>query len=171
MQLKSVIGLCVSVGISVGWTVLVGSVVLYDANNGRVWNDEFDLYLVDCTDWISLVGYVYYLFVVELFVGEGFDNMTKKRFVWGGTDEEPTFKDLETGREYPSEEYSLLEFINELSEENESLKSELKIYRKVANCSNCNYHNYDWYDDGDEFEVCDKGNDLSDRICEDWRKL
>ena len=59
----------------------------------------------------------------------------------------------------------------ELAKENEELKSELKIYRKIANCRNCHYHNYDWYDDGDEFEVCDKGNDMSDWICKDWREL
>ena len=59
----------------------------------------------------------------------------------------------------------------ELEKENEELKSELKIYRKIANCGNCEYHNYDWYDDGDEFEVCDKRNDMWYRICEDWREL
>lgn len=60
---------------------------------------------------------------------------------------------------------------NELKKENEELKSELKIYRNVANCENCKYHNYDWFDDGDEFEVCEKGNDVTEGICEDWRKL
>lgn len=59
----------------------------------------------------------------------------------------------------------------ELNKENEELKSELKIYRNIANCGNCHYHNYNWYDDGDEFEVCDKGNDMSDYICEDWGEL
>lgn len=58
-----------------------------------------------------------------------------------------------------------------LEEENEELKQELKVYRKVASCGNCNYHNYDWFDDGDEFEVCDKGNDVTEGICEDWREL
>lgn len=61
--------------------------------------------------------------------------------------------------------------LNELNNENEQLKQELKIYRKIANCGNCSYHNYDWYDDGDEFEVCEKGNDMSDDICEEWREL
>ena len=60
---------------------------------------------------------------------------------------------------------------NRLEKENEQLKSELKIYRNIASCSNCHYHNYDWYDDGDDFEVCDKGNDMSDYICKDWREL
>ena len=61
--------------------------------------------------------------------------------------------------------------LNELWDENEELKQELAIYRKVASCSNCKYHNYDWYDDGDEFEVCDKGNNVTDGICEDWEEL
>lgn len=63
------------------------------------------------------------------------------------------------------------ELLNALHEENEQLKKELKVYRKIATCSNCNYHNYDWFDDGDEFEVCDKGNDTSNMICEDWEEL
>ena len=61
--------------------------------------------------------------------------------------------------------------VNKLKQENEQLKQELKIYRKVANCSNCRYHSYDWFDDGDEFEVCDKGNDVTDGICEEWEEL
>lgn len=61
--------------------------------------------------------------------------------------------------------------LNRLTEENEQLKKELKVYRKVASCSNCHYHNYDWFDDGDEFEVCDKGNDVTEGICEDWEEL
>ena len=63
------------------------------------------------------------------------------------------------------------EELQKVKEENEQLKQVLKIYRKVAYCGNCNYHNYDWYDDGDEFEVCEKGNDMSDYICEEWREL
>lgn len=61
-----------------------------------------------------------------------------------------------------------------LKEENEQLKQELKIYRKVANCSNCEYQNYDWYDDGDEFEICERGNNeqqIEYHICEEWREL
>ena len=56
--------------------------------------------------------------------------------------------------------------------ENEQLKNELRIYRKLANCSNCQYHNYDTLFGGDdEYEVCDKGNDVTDGICKDWREL
>lgn len=63
----------------------------------------------------------------------------------------------------------------ELKQENEQLKKELKVYRKIASCSNCRYHNYDWdINDGyggEEYEVCDKGNDVTDGICEDWEEL
>lgn len=74
-----------------------------------------------------------------------------------------------TGRLYSDSEVA--DLLNTVHEENEQLKKELRIYRKVASCSNCNYHNYDWFDDGDEFEVCDKGNDVTEGICEDWREL
>ena len=64
---------------------------------------------------------------------------------------------------------------NGLYKENEQLKQELKVYRKVASCSNCKYHNYDWYIDdgygGEEYEVCDKGNDVTEGICEEWEEL
>lgn len=63
----------------------------------------------------------------------------------------------------------------ELKAENEQLKKELKVYHKVARCSNCKYHNYDWdIDDGyggEEYEVCDKGNDVTEGICEEWEEL
>lgn len=58
-----------------------------------------------------------------------------------------------------------------LERENKRLKSILRIYRKIASCQKCDYHDYDWYDDGDEFEVCEKGHDMSESICKDWRKL
>ena len=63
---------------------------------------------------------------------------------------------------------SLKKDVNSLGEEREQLKKELRIYRKLASCENCGHHDYDWFDDGDEFEVCKKGNDMADRICEDW---
>lgn len=66
---------------------------------------------------------------------------------------------------------NVCDLLNQLSDENEQLKQELKIYRKFASCGNCHYHNYDWYEDGDEFEVCDKGNNVTDGICEEWKKL
>ena len=34
-------------------------------------------------------------------------------------------------------------------------------------CYTCYYHSYDWFDDGDEFEVCKKGNEIG-RICKDY---
>lgn len=68
----------------------------------------------------------------------------------------------------------LLDF-EELKQANKQLKKELKVYRKVASCSNCKYHNYDWNIDdgygGEEYEVCDKGNDVTDGICEEWEEL
>ena len=55
--------------------------------------------------------------------------------------------------------------------ENEQLKSVLKIYRKVANCRNCYYHDYDTLFGGyDDYEICNKGNDVSDGICSEWRE-
>jgi len=67
--------------------------------------------------------------------------------------------------------FGLHVILDKKNKEIEQLKQVLMIYRKVAYCGNCNYHNYDWYDDGDEFEVCEKGNDMSDYICEEWREL
>ena len=61
--------------------------------------------------------------------------------------------------------------LNTTMKENEQLRQELHIYHKLASCSNRNYHDYDWYDDGDEFEVCRKGNDVTERICKEWREL
>lgn len=65
--------------------------------------------------------------------------------------------------------------IKELAEDNEKLKKELKVYRKIASCSNCRYHDYDWdINDGcggEEYEVCDKGNDVTDGICEGWEEF
>jgi len=58
-----------------------------------------------------------------------------------------------------------------IKKENEELKATLRTYRKVANCRNCDYHDYDSREDGDEFEVCDKGNDVTEGICEEWREL
>ena len=55
--------------------------------------------------------------------------------------------------------------------ENEQLKKELKVYRKLASCGNCHYHDYYWFDDDDEFEVCRNGNDVTERICEYKRKI
>lgn len=66
----------------------------------------------------------------------------------------------------------IVDKLNKLSDENEQLKNELRIYRKLANCGNCQYHNYDTLFGGDdEYEVCDKGNDVTDGICKDWREL
>lgn len=61
-----------------------------------------------------------------------------------------------------------------LNTENEQLKKELRGYHNAFDCSQCMYHNYDWYDDGDEFEVCDKGNteaQMEYHSCKDWEEL
>lgn len=52
--------------------------------------------------------------------------MTEKRFTFGGTDEEPLVKDNITGKEYPTEENSLMELLNELHEKNHFLKEKEK---------------------------------------------
>lgn len=65
----------------------------------------------------------------------------------------------------------VVDMLNQLTEENYQLKQELKIYRKVANCRNCDFHDYDCGEDGDVFEICDKGKDMENGICEDWRVL
>ena len=97
--------------------------------------------------------------------------MAEKRYeylieFWDNVADEPlSFKEIE-------------ERINALNDENEQLikfknqvLKELKVYRNIARCSNCKYHNYDWFDDGDEFEVCDKGNDVTEGICKDWEEI
>ena len=64
--------------------------------------------------------------------------------------------------------------LNELHEEIKRLKKENSEYHKIVNCGNCHFHNYDWYDDGDEFEVCDKGNTerlMYHQFCKDWVEL
>jgi len=88
-------------------------------------------------------------------------------------DQNQAIVDLYDGSKYWSDKAT--EKIKELEKENEQLKKELKVYHKVARCSNCKYHNYDWdIDDGyggEEYEVCDKGNDVTEGICEDWEEL
>ena len=69
---------------------------------------------------------------------------------------------------------NIVELLNKQDEKIKELKEELKIYRKVASCSNCEYQNYDWYDDGDEFEICERGNNeqqIEYHICEEWSEL
>lgn len=82
--------------------------------------------------------------------------------------------DMITGEEYNCEyriNDELLELINKIAEENKELNQVLTIYYKIANCRNCDYHDYDCREDGDDFEICTKGKDMEDGICEDWREL
>ena len=38
---------------------------------------------------------------------------------------------------------------------------------EIKQCHTCYWHSFDWFDDGDEFEVCKKGNEIG-RICKDY---
>ena len=92
----------------------------------------------------------------------------------------PVVVDNETDKKYILA-LDLLDLLNKLNEENVRLKQsqarvlrELLIYRKVASCNNCKYQNYDWFEDGDEFEICEKGNSnqqIEYHICKEWRGL
>lgn len=53
-----------------------------------------------------------------------------KRFIFSGTDEEPLIKDNITGKEYPTEENSLMELLNGVHGKNKELKSRLEIYNE-----------------------------------------
>ena len=97
--------------------------------------------------------------------------MTAKRFTIE-IDDENIAHILDNGTDIG--QYNLCKLLNELHKENERLKKENNEYHKIVNCSNCHFHNYDWYDDGDEFEVCDKGNTerlMYHQFCKDWVEL
>lgn len=81
---------------------------------------------------------------------------------------------IDTTTGYVVEIEDAFDLINQLHEENEQLKQALKGYHNAFDCGQCMYHNYDWYDDGDEFEVCDKGNNetqMEYHSCKDWEEL
>lgn len=68
----------------------------------------------------------------------------------------------------------ICDLLNEFHEENKQLKQELKDYYNAFDCSQCRHQNYDWFDDGDEFEVCDKGNNesqMDNHSCKEWEEL
>lgn len=96
--------------------------------------------------------------------------MTAKRFT---VDSDGKYWDRESNK-YVTIDH-LFYLVEKLEEENEQLKSQLRIYRKIASCSNCDYHDYDEFDNNDgsydEFEVCRKGNDVTERICKEWKEL
>ena len=76
--------------------------------------------------------------------------------------------------EHSMSAYENVNMLNQLFEENEQLKQQLKDYYNAFDCSKCRYQNYDWFDDGDEFEVCDKGNNeaqMDNHSCKDWEEL
>lgn len=89
-------------------------------------------------------------------------------------------EDIETNRVCVTieENIRLLNELNDVREqlidENRQLKKELKIYRMIATCSNCKYQDYDWFEDGDEFEICKKGNNnqqMEYHICKEWEEF
>lgn len=98
--------------------------------------------------------------------------MTEKRFYYFGNEEDINSGVIDKDTELTLEE--TVGIMNELAEKNKELKKELLIYRRIASCSNCEYQNYDWFDDGDEFEICEKGNNeqqIDHHICEEWREI
>ena len=100
--------------------------------------------------------------------------MTEKRFTYIKNSSITQYQSIpiqKIGKGKPFHCQGLVDELNKLWNENEELKSELRIYRKIANCRNCKFHDYDCREDGDDFEVCEKGNDMSDYICEHWREL
>ena len=63
---------------------------------------------------------------------------------------------------------------HQLETENRELKKKLLIYGEIAKCSNCKYQNYNWFEDGDEFEICEKGNNeqqMEYHICKEWEEF
>lgn len=98
--------------------------------------------------------------------------MTEKRFYYFGNGEDINSGVIDKDTELTLEE--TVGIMNELAEKNKEFKKELLIYRKIASCSNCEYQNYDWFDDGDEFEICERGNNeqqIDFHICEEWREI
>ncbi len=101
--------------------------------------------------------------------------MNKKRFIVDGImviDLEDKIPSILTNNKKQQERF--IKNLNELHEENRELKKEVMEYYRIVNCGNCRYHNYDWYDDGDEFEVCDKGNTerlMYNQFCDEWEQL
>ena len=101
--------------------------------------------------------------------------MNKKRFIADGImviDLEDKIPSILTNNKKQQERF--IKNLNELHEENRELKKEVMEYYRIVNCGNCRYHNYDWYDDGDEFEVCDKGNTerlMYNKFCDEWEQL
>ena len=77
-------------------------------------------------------------------------------------------------KEYRKENLMVKEECIRLRKENEQLKKELKKYTDAFDCSQCRFQNYDWFDDGDEFEVCEKGNNesqMENHSCSEWEEI
>ena len=101
--------------------------------------------------------------------------MTEKRFTNVEVDDYYNLICVNDGDTFHSySEKALEDLLNELSDENRQLKKELNIYRMIATCSNCKYQDYDWFEDGDEFEICEKGNNnqqMEYHICKEWEEF
>ena len=54
-------------------------------------------------------------------------------------------------------------------------ENEKKTKKDYIDCTFCEYHDYDWdVDDGyggDEYEICEKGNELFPKECKDFKEL
>lgn len=103
--------------------------------------------------------------------------MTEKRFIYCFEGIEDKWETIEEYKYTPCTKdgfQDLCDMLNELNNENEQLKKELKIYERIATCSNCKYQDYDWFEDGDEFEICKKGNNnqqIEYHICKEWEEF
>lgn len=81
---------------------------------------------------------------------------------------------ISANNEYRMRETELAQELSTLVDENEQLKKELKKYTDAFDCSQCRFQNYDWFDDGDEFEVCEKGNNeaqMENHSCSEWEEI
>lgn len=52
----------------------------------------------------------------------------------------------------------VVDLLNEQDNRIKELEKENMEYYKLINCRKCKYHNYDSYANGDDFEICEKGN-------------
>lgn len=71
-------------------------------------------------------------------------------------------------------EAELKKKIEKLKEKVKELEEQNIKYSKIVNCNNCEYQGYDWYSSGDEFEICEKGNNeeqMYDRFCSEWEEF
>lgn len=105
--------------------------------------------------------------------------MTEKRFTIIYNEQSKMMQYVDNYKEEPNKwaiwnASETAQELNKLNDENEQLKKELKKYIDVFDCSQCRFQSYDWFDDGDEFEVCKKGNNeaqIENHSCSEWREI